>query len=393
MPRPIKIATAKTDAALADEARALLSQLEAEMNVFAHERQTEIGAMLDCAVAGEHMLMIGDPGIAKSMLADMFADAFEETPFSAQLTKTMVPKDLFGEFDIQAYEKGEQRHMIEGMLPTAKVAILDELYKANPALLNSLLRIILERKHLNGSTVVDCPLRFMLATSNGLPEAGDPILEAFADRILVKFLVERIQNQEAVDGLLWGPEPSRPWTKITFEHLDALQRVAKKIGASAEVRAAMLAIRATLHDKGIKVSDRRWKKAAGYLRAHVARRGGSEVTLADLEPLENILWNRPEDRPAVRAAVREHLATWRDDARQIRAQLEEQRTRVRGAKKIREIGAIQDSLDSEISPALDGLRTVSADAAEEAELLGAILSDIEIEISNRFRSKKKATRF
>lgn len=393
MPRPIKIVPVKTDAALADEARALLSQLEAEMNAALCEREKEIGAMLDCAIAGEHMLLIGDPGIAKSMMVNIFADAFDEALFSVQLTKTMVPKDLCGEFDIQAYEKGEQRHMIERMLPTAKIAILDELYKGNPALLNSLLGIILERKYLNGNTVVDCALRFMMATSNELPEAGDPMLQAFADRILVKFQVERIQNDQNLINLMWGRRPQKPVTKLTFAHVDALQRVARSVTSSPEVDRANMAIRATLHDKGIKVSDRRWIRATEFLQAHVARRGGTEVTLADLEPLENILWNRPEDRPAVRAAVREHLATWRDDARQIRAQLEEQRARVKDSKKIREIGAIQDSLDSEISPALESLRGASEDAAKEAQLLGAILSDIEIEISNRFRSKKKATRF
>lgn len=132
-----------------------------------------IRLMLIAALAGEHVLIVGPPGTAKSALIRMFAKLIDSKYFEYLLTRFTEPNEIFGPIDITAFREGNYRRRTEGMLPEAEILFLDEVFKANSAILNSLLGVLNERVFTSGSTVHRVPLLSAFAASNELPNDDD----------------------------------------------------------------------------------------------------------------------------------------------------------------------------------------------------------------------------
>jgi len=113
----------------------------------------------------------------------------------------------------------------------------------------------------------------------------------------------------------------------------------------------VLRIRAALHEKGVRVSDRRWRKAVGLLRAEAALAGRDRATSAHLGALEHCLWERAEQIAAVREVVRANVATWIKVTRDAHAAIDEQIAHIqeagrRGGKRHEAISQLARSLDA-----------------------------------------------
>ena len=143
-----------------------------------------IRLMLIAAIAGEHMVLIGPPGTAKSAVIRSFAKLIDAKYFEYLLTRFSEPNELFGPVDIQGFRQGTYRRVTTGMLPEAEVVFLDEAFKANSAILNSLLTLLNERRFNNGATVVRVPLISLFAASNEVPSSDN--LDAIFDRFLLR---------------------------------------------------------------------------------------------------------------------------------------------------------------------------------------------------------------
>src|SRR4249920_804929 len=133
------------------------------------DKQEVIRLLLVSVAAGEHMLLVGPPGTAKSALVRTFARLMDARYFEYLLTRFTEPNELFGPVDIAAFREGRYVRRIEGMLPQAEIVFLDEIFKSNSAILNSLLHVINERRFSNGPNVVDVPLISLYAASNEVP--------------------------------------------------------------------------------------------------------------------------------------------------------------------------------------------------------------------------------
>src|SRR5690349_19547734 len=109
------------------------------------DKQEIIRLLLISTVAGEHMLLVGPPGTAKSALVRLFARLVDARYFEYLLTRFTEPNELFGPVDIRAFREGVYTRRTETMLPEAEIVFLDEIFKSNSAILNSLLTILNER--------------------------------------------------------------------------------------------------------------------------------------------------------------------------------------------------------------------------------------------------------
>jgi MoxR-like ATPase len=143
-----------------------------------------IRLMLIAAIAGEHMVLIGPPGTAKSAVIRAFSKMIDARYFEYLLTRFSEPNELFGPVDIQGFRSGTYRRVTSGMLPEAEIVFLDEAFKANSAILNSLLTLLNERRFNNGATVTRVPLISLFAASNEVPSSDN--LDAIFDRFLLR---------------------------------------------------------------------------------------------------------------------------------------------------------------------------------------------------------------
>ena len=155
-----------TRSALAGKIAAATSALESGLI----ERETEVRLLLLAACCGEHLLLLGPPGTAKSELGRRLSALCEGgSYFERLLTRFSVPEELFGPLSMKGLENDQYVRQIDGYLPTANVAFVDEVFKANSAILNSLLTILNERLFDNGNERIDVPLLCMVGASNELP--------------------------------------------------------------------------------------------------------------------------------------------------------------------------------------------------------------------------------
>src|SRR5579859_3856917 len=165
----------------------------------------EVIRLLCIAVlAGEHAVLIGPPGTAKSALLRTFARMLDAAYFEYLLTRFTEPNEIFGPVDIAAFREGKYQRRTEGMLPEAEIVFLDEVFKSNSAILNSLLTLLNERRYTSGGEVVRCPLLSAFGASNEVP--SDETLTAIYDRFILRIRSDNLDAYHFQDLLQKGLE-------------------------------------------------------------------------------------------------------------------------------------------------------------------------------------------
>ena len=314
-----------------------------EMNRGIYEKETEISLSLLAALAGESIILLGPPGVAKSMVARQLKTAFREAQsFEYLMSRFSTPDEIFGPVSIQKLKTSDTyERAVEGYLPTADVVFLDEIWKAGPAIQNTLLTVINEKIFRNGNREMHLPLKLLVAASNELPAKGEG-LEALWDRFVIRIESRPIKLEKNFRAMLLdshadflGPTDFTDSTdfsgftgglghadladnadfsdlKITSEEYAEWTERIDKIGVKIEVLDAISAIRKFLRAvnvdeaaerRNIYVSDRRWKNIVRLLRTSAFMQDREEVDICDLLPIYHCLWQEPEERDAIRNIV------------------------------------------------------------------------------------------
>ena len=140
-----------------------LQSIQSTLNQHFFDRETEIEALLIALLARQHVLFIGPAGTGKSALSSMLGKMIGGSQFFQHLlTPFSTPEEVFGVLSLKDLEQGVYKRNIENMLPTAHFAFIDEIFKANSAILNSLLTLINERIYYNNGVAVPSPLLTMV---------------------------------------------------------------------------------------------------------------------------------------------------------------------------------------------------------------------------------------
>jgi MoxR-like ATPase len=270
------------------------------------EREAMVELVALSAVAGEHLLVIGPPGTAKSEAVRRTARALGGSYFEYLLGRFTEPSELFGPVDLRKLREGLVETETSGMLPEAEVAFLDEVFLGSTAILNTLLGILNERTFRRGHTRMRCPLRVCVGASNALPE--DDSLAAFADRFLTRIFVEpvpdpRLEELLAGGASLWGEAEARA---TSLESLDVLAQAAREADLSA-VRPHLAHALRSLRAAGIALSDRRAVKVQKLIASAAALAGRRVPSTADLWPLVYAVPTK-EAQALARDVLRELLA-------------------------------------------------------------------------------------
>jgi MoxR-like ATPase len=273
------------------------------------ERDALVELIALAAVAGEHLLVIGPPGTAKSEAVRRVARGLEASYFEYLLGRFTEPSEIFGPVDLRKLREGSVETETRGMLPEAQIAFLDEVFLGSTAILNTLLALLNERVFRRGHTSVRCPLRVCVGASNALPEGE--ALAAFADRFLLRIFVDPVPDTLLEDLLEggWSEGASKP-RRARVEDLDALAQAARSADPAPARGALAQAIR-LLRKAGVMLSDRRVVKVQRLIAAAAVLDGRAAPGEADLWPLVHAVPTAAAQATA-REALRDLLAASRN---------------------------------------------------------------------------------
>ena len=322
------------------------------LNSGLYGKEEAVRLALLSAVAGESIFFLGPPGTAKSMISRRIKDSFKDettkgettkgettkdettkgettkgettkdktTYFEYLLNEFSTPDEICGPVSLEGLEKGEYKRITEGYLPKANIAFLDEIWKAGPAILNTLLSIINEKKYHNGCERQTVPLISLVTASNELPPENRG-LEALWDRLIIRVPVNPVQKKEDFFNVVTKPTKEleendkikMQENQITLNDLTAWSEKINDVNIPESVRNVITAIRQELVIKNSEgdrskkekyyVSDRRWKKIVHLLRTSAFLNDRNEVDLMDCQLIQYCIWSTEKQMEETRQIV------------------------------------------------------------------------------------------
>ena len=413
----------------------------ADVNAQVTEREELVELIAIALLTRKNLFILGDPGQAKSYAINQFrARITGARQFERLLSKQTDEEQLFGRIDLSSlipgavpqdvldrdpqYQKmremlnarmtageafgdlpeqmerqhkalavlysGGPRVNTSGKIPEADVVFLDEIFKCNDGVLNSLLTALNERKYTNEGRTYPIPTISLFAASNEIPNFNDPqekILAALYDRLELKLVTENIVERGNRLAVLRNKLDGRDGQITATVTLDELQRMQEQVAAIPvpdAINELADDVLVELRKNDIKASDR---KFLGYYPIAQARAWLSDhasVEPEDLLALKNYLWSKAGDRAVVWSVLeRMCVNPMKDKVDSIRAMAAEVR---------QQFEDVRDDKDKPgtVNKALVKLRgelvrlyhqqqalSKSAQSANEEGLTAALLSDLE----------------
>ncbi|MCE4604614.1 MAG: MoxR family ATPase [Aeropyrum sp.] len=295
-------------------------------------RQEQALMLTLALISGEHALMIGEPGTAKSALARRAAELLNARFFKYLLTRYTEPSELFGPLDLRALKEGKYVRITRGKLPEAEIAFLDEIFNANSAVLNTLLSLMQERIIYDGYTEINVPIWSVIGASNRVPE--EPELEALYDRFVFRDYVRPL-DQDYWDKLLdaaWRIEKGEYLAAKPVMGMRELEEIHKHLLSVdvTPVKPSLMRLFVMLEEKGMHVTDRRKGKILKAIAAHALLNGRRAAEETDLIVLKFTVPRDPEDFDKINIILMEELKT---KDRVVR-ELEEIRKNIEAAQEV-----------------------------------------------------------
>ncbi len=284
-----------------------LKQVRTYLNTMFVEREQIVEALLLALLSRQHVLLIGPPGTGKSAIVSELAKMISGMNyFQWLLSRFSTPEELFGPVSLKELEQGIYKRNTAGKMPESHLTFCDEIFKANSAILNSLLTLINERLFYNNGAPIACPLMSVIGASNEYPEEGEG-LEALFDRFLLRFEVNYIgEDAHFISMLKGGVQIPKERPTLTLQEIEHFQFLSGMVEIPDNVLHTLVQVRNELKKEGICPSDRRFKQSLNLIQAKAALEQRQQASQSDLIVLTNALWETVDQRDKVVQIVRSH---------------------------------------------------------------------------------------
>lgn len=295
-----------------------------QLNGAFFERANEILLLQLALISDQPLVLLGEAGVAKTELVQAFAETIEvEADFDGVsfweylLGKYTTPSELMGTASLKRLREDDV-YMINptGKLPTARTAFLDECFKANSATLNSLLKALNERKYDDGTGVAkDMALELVVGASNEMPEEGvglEPLWDRF---VLRQWVAGDIDSETNFVKLITG-DRQEVTCEVPRAHIALLKSLRDSVCIDNIVQ-DLCDLRTKMKELAIRVSPRRWVKIVKVVKSMAILQGRLEARRSDLTCLFAVLWDSPDQIPAIGKVMAEFASNDAQDALKI----------------------------------------------------------------------------
>jgi MoxR-like ATPase len=289
------------DAALADRLHAAGQRVAAELRKVIVGQDEVVELALTALFAGGNVLLVGVPGLAKTLLVHSLARALDLRFARIQFTPDLMPSDVTGTDVIQDDPATGSRKLTFLPGPVfANILLADEINRTPPKTQSALLEAMQERRvTVQGKTYPLEPPFFVFATQNPIELEGTyPLPEAQLDRFLFEIMLDYLPEEDevAVVHATTAAPPEAITPVLSREEILAMQAVVRRVPVADEVvRHAVRLVRATRPGAGAPDYVGRWLAYGASVRAAQAMvlggkarallRGRTHVSFDDVRAL------------------------------------------------------------------------------------------------------------
>jgi MoxR-like ATPase len=327
------------------------------------ERKSVIETLNIALLSRQHIFLVSKPGTAKSLLGELKAKLLTDCKVSTVACHSYIkPSEILGPMSIKELQNDRQIFCTENYIPTAHIAVIDEVFKADKQL-SALLGVINEREFRQNGVPVSCPLITAMLFSNELPQ--DRENNAFWNRVFFRFQIGYVSESDSMDKIIEGKfgklsdHPGYKNALVSLEELEACQAEVCKVKIGDDCKDAIRTVFRLLRTEGIDCSDRQLRWAGMVVKAHAFLSGKTVADVKDVIVLENALWNDPESHIQVvkktvadcsnpqLAKINEILAT---SAKVYRRSISDMESRRKQVKELAELFNDLERMKDTVSP-------------------------------------------
>ncbi|MCK4584584.1 AAA family ATPase [candidate division WOR-3 bacterium] len=227
----------KDDVRVLEELREAKERIEKEISKVIIGQKKVIEELLTVLISGGHCLIIGVPGLAKTLLVNTLAQVLSLKFNRIQFTPDLMPSDITGTDILEVDSETGKRsfRFIRGPI-FANVVLADEINRTPPKTQAALLQAMQEYKVTAGGVTykVEQPF-FVLATQNPIEQEGTyPLPEAQLDRFMFNLLIEYPEEVEEIEIAKTSPGSVREDLKnvLGSKKILELQELVRRVPVS-----------------------------------------------------------------------------------------------------------------------------------------------------------------
>ena len=282
---------------LADKAHTLIRDIEKKTI----ERE-ELARIITLSIFSKsHIFLIGVPGVGKTYVIEIAVRAVTGAKFFEYLVAFQTKlEELFG--SVFTDKDGVVQYDTEGTMIDSHFVVLDEMFKANSQLLNSLLGVTSNERafFMKGRGRIKVPLVTLFGAANEFP--ADDALEPFDDRLLLRYEVERIKDPVNYKRFIEGDfdRSKEVSVSLTLDDIEYATQDATCVDIPEEIVNLFVRLKQAIVQDRIKVSDRkmitsmhRILKMSAYLNKR------DEVDYSDIFLMKHIAWRDFTERQKI----------------------------------------------------------------------------------------------